>query len=190
VNLSSETDEKPATDASNEMRSRRFHWIYVLWALPVSLCALPLLPLALGWPLPHRLRSRWAVCDGALEVTSPALAWFLRGPWFRAITGGSGFAAATIGHVIVARDAQCLRDCRVHEHAHVRQCERWGPLFPFAYVLAGLYVAVKKQSFGAYYGDNPFEIEARRAEYETPTVSSDNFGSSGRGLAAREDGDD
>ncbi|MGL4234018.1 MAG: hypothetical protein ACRDAM_21805 [Casimicrobium sp.] len=151
--------ESPSTPAR-----RRHHWLYVLWALPVSLFALPLLPLALSWPLPRHLRATWTRCDGVLEVTSPALAWFLRGPWFRAITGGSGFAAATIGHVIVARDAHCMRGCRTHEHVHVRQCERWGALFPFAYVFAGLYVAIKKRDLNAYYWDNPFEVEARAAE--------------------------
>ena len=129
----------------------------VLWVLPVSLCALPLLPLAL-W------RASWRVCEGVLEITSPALAWFLHGPWFRAMSGGEGFAAATIGHVIVARDAQCMANCRVHEHLHVRQCERWGMLFPFAYVAAGLYAVLKAKNWGAYYWNNRFEREARAAE--------------------------
>ena len=129
----------------------------VLWVLPVSLCALPLLPLAL-W------RASWRVCDRVLEIESPALAWFLHAPWFRAMSGGEGFAAATIGHIIVARNAACLANCRVHEHVHVRQCERWGMLFPFAYVAAGLYAAAKARHWGAYYWDNRFEREARAAE--------------------------
>ena len=129
----------------------------VLWVLPVSLCALPLLPLAL-W------RAQWRVCDHVLEISSPALAWFLHGPWFRAMSGGEGFAAATIGHVIVARDVHCLDRCRVHEHAHVRQGERWGVLFPFAYVAAGLYAAIKSKHWRAYYWNNRFEREARAAE--------------------------
>jgi hypothetical protein len=157
VALSSETHEKTPVTASKATRSRRFAWIYVVWALPVSLFALPLLPLAI-------YRAKWRVCDGVLEVTSPALSWFLHGPWFRALSGGSGFAAATIGHVIVARDARCMDACRTHEHAHVRQVERWGPLFPFAYVVAGLWIAFKKRDWNAYYQDNPFEVEARDAE--------------------------
>ena len=47
---------------------------------------------------------------------------------------------------------------------HVRQCERWGPLFPFAYVGAGLYAALRARNFGAYYWNNPFRREARAAE--------------------------
>ncbi len=129
----------------------------LLWVLPVSLCALPLLPLAV-W------RATWRVCDGVLEISSPALSWFLQGPWFRVMSGGNGFAAATIGHVIVARNAGCLANCRVHEHVHVRQSERWGALFPVAYVVAGLCAAIKARHREAYYWDNPFEREARAAE--------------------------
>lgn len=123
--------------------------------------SIPLLPLAL-------YRGRWQLRNGALEVSAPALAWFLRGPWFRALTGGSGFAAATIGHVIVARDASALDQCRVHEHVHVRQCERWGALFPLAYIAQGLRAAWTALCIDAYYHDNPFEIEARKAETEHP----------------------
>jgi hypothetical protein len=165
VFLSSETDVKTHTTAPKATRSRRFAWIYVAWALPVSLLALPLLPLAIH-------RANWRICNGALEITSPALSWFLRGPWFRALAGGSGFAAATIGHVIVARDAHCMSACRTHERVHVRQCARWGPLFPFVYIAAGLWVALKKRNWNAYYQDNPFEIEARAAEICATTTGA------------------
>ena len=114
----------------------------ILWVAPVSLCALPLAPLAL-W------RAQWRIVNGVLEITSPGLSWFLHGPWFRAMSGGDGFAAATIGHVIVARNSACLDSCRVHEHVHVQQCERWGVLFPFAYVGAGLYAALRARRWSA-----------------------------------------
>ena len=80
------------------------------------------------------------------------------------MSGGDGFAAATIGHVIVARNSACLDSCRVHEHVHVQQCERWGVLFPFAYVGAGLYAALRARRWSAYYWNNRFEREARAAE--------------------------
>ena len=35
----------------------------------------------------------------------------------------------TLGHVILARDAECLARSRDHEMVHVRQFEGWGPLF-------------------------------------------------------------
>lgn len=129
----------------------------ILWVAPVSVFALPLLPLAF-W------RARWRIVDGVLEITSPALSWFLHGPWFRAMSGGEGFAAATIGHVIVARNDECMDRCRVHEHVHVRQCERWGALFPLAYISAGLYAALRARRWTAYYWNNHFEREARAAE--------------------------
>lgn len=129
----------------------------VVWVAPVSVFALPLLPLAL-W------RAQWRVNNGVLEIVSPALSWFLRGPWFRAMSGGEGFAAATIGHVIIARDSGCMDRCRVHEHVHVQQSQRWGALFPLAYVGAGLYAAWRARRWSAYYGDNRFEREARAAE--------------------------
>jgi hypothetical protein len=131
--------------------------IKLLWVLPVSVCALPILPLAV-W------RARWQVRTGVLEISSPALAWFLRGPWFRAMSGGEGFAAATIGHVIVARDGIAMDRCRLHEHAHVRQCERWGVFFPLVYMTAGLYAAFRARRWSAYYWNNRFEREARAAE--------------------------
>ncbi len=129
----------------------------ILWVAPVSLCALPLLPLGL-W------RAQWQITRGVLEITSPALSMFLHGPWFRAMSGGDGFAAATIGHDIVARNSTCMDNCRVHEHVHVRQCERWGVLFPFAYGGAGLYAALRARRWSAYYWNNRFECEARAAE--------------------------
>jgi len=129
----------------------------LLWVAPVSVFALLLVPFAL-W------HGRWRIVDGVLEISSPALAWFLQAPWFQAMSGGSGFAAATIGHVIVARDRACMNRCRVHEHVHVRQCERWGALFPLAYVIAGLHAAWRARRWSAYYWNNRFEREARAAE--------------------------
>lgn len=143
------------------MSSTLQFWATRLWAAPVTLCALPLLPLAL-W------HSNWRVNAGVVEVTSPALKWFLQGPWFRALSGGAGFSAATIGHVVIARNSACMTGCRAHEHAHVRQCERWGVLFPLAYVVAGLYAAFKARRLTAYYWDNAFEREARAAEDYLP----------------------
>jgi hypothetical protein len=161
------TDSEPAASQlppHTNMRGLSAHqraprWVYVVWALPVSMFALFLLPLAL-W------RAHWRVAGGALEITSPALGYFLRSGWARALSGGSGFAAATIGSVIVSGDEPALASCRTHERVHVRQCERWGPLFPIAYVAAGLWAALIRRDLRSYYWDNPFEIEARTAELE------------------------
>lgn len=72
----------------------------------------------------------------------------------------AGFAAMTLGHAIIGRDAQCLDHCREHELAHVRQAERWGGAFIPAYLVASAWA----WSHGKhYYIDNWFEVDARRA---------------------------
>lgn len=70
----------------------------------------------------------------------------------------SGFGAMTLGHVILGLDAVQLQALRPHEHAHVRQCERWGVFFLPAYALSGLWQAARGR--GAH-ADNAFERQAR-----------------------------
>ncbi len=70
------------------------------------------------------------------------------------------FSAMTLGHVIVGRDAWCLEFCRDHEQAHVRQVERWGPVFIPAYLLASVLAWRRGEH---YYRDNWFERDAQRA---------------------------
>jgi hypothetical protein len=68
-----------------------------------------------------------------------------------------GALALTIGHVVIGRDPSALDRTRAHERVHVRQYERWGPLFLLAYLgaSAGL-IAARRDP----YLDNPFEREA------------------------------
>lgn len=68
--------------------------------------------------------------------------------------------AITLGHVIIARNAAMADALRPHEHAHVRQYERWGVLFPLAYLAAGAWAHLQG---GCAYRDNCFEREARAA---------------------------
>lgn len=70
-----------------------------------------------------------------------------------------GFAAMTLGHVVIGRNLDCLDACRDHEMVHVRQVEMWGPLFIPAYLMASV-VAWRRN--GHYYIDNWFERDARR----------------------------
>ena len=65
--------------------------------------------------------------------------------------------AMTLGHTILGRTAAALDLARLHEMVHVRQYQRWGPLFVPVYLLAslGLWLAGKDA-----YRDNPFEREA------------------------------
>jgi hypothetical protein len=68
-----------------------------------------------------------------------------------------GGAAMTLGHIILARDQECLDRSRPHERVHVRQFERWGPLLLPLYVLAGW--DAWRRGLDAHL-DNPFEQEA------------------------------
>lgn len=71
----------------------------------------------------------------------------------------SGFAAMTLGHVILGRDEECLEYCREHEHVHVRQVERWGPFFIPAYLGSSVWQHLQGKRA---YQDNWFERDARR----------------------------
>lgn len=115
----------------------------MLWAAPNTLIGLALGLLLL--PLGARIRR----VGGALEIA--ALRQPPRRPW--------PFAAITFGHVILGTHAQALERLRAHEQVHVRQCERWGPLFLPAYLLAGAWQGLRGRDV---YRDNPFEVEARR----------------------------
>ncbi len=122
-----------------------------LWAAPATFAGLFLV--ALAW----QGGTRWRWHDGVLEVSSPRIAWWLGRAWH----GGSGFAAVTLGHVVLGRCEQTLARCRVHERAHVRQFERWGLLLLPAYLVAGVLARIKG---GDSYFDNHFEVQARAAE--------------------------
>ena len=72
---------------------------------------------------------------------------------------GLGIEAMALGHVILGRSSLVLDRYRPHELVHVRQAERWGPLFIPAYLLASLFAHF---TGGHFYHDNRFEVEAVR----------------------------
>ncbi len=63
----------------------------------------------------------------------------------------------TLGHTVLGRTAAALDMARPHELIHVRQYERWGPLFVPAYLLCSLVIWLRGKDA---YRDNPFEREA------------------------------
>lgn len=67
------------------------------------------------------------------------------------------FDALTLGHVVLARHAQAMDSLRAHERVHVKQYERWGPLFLPAYWACSLWLWLRGRH---WYRDNPFEKEA------------------------------
>lgn len=100
---------------------------------------------------------RWVRRDGALEVYGGFATALLR----KGIPFLGPAVALTLGHVILGRRPEDLEAFRAHEHAHVRQCEIWGPLFLPAYLSGSLWARLRGRHF---YRDNPFEVRAREAE--------------------------
>lgn len=94
--------------------------------------------------------------DGVLEVCGGGLAHVLP-----RLGIGVTPRAMALGHVVIAVDADPLDQTRAHERVHVRQFERWGPIFPFAYALTSV---VPLARGGDAYVDNVFEQDARAAE--------------------------
>jgi hypothetical protein len=118
--------------------------LYV-WAFPATAVGLLLVVLAL------LSGGRATVIQGVIEAHGGLVATLLR-RWLLIPA-----AALTLGHVILGRDATCLERSRRHEHVHVRQYERWGPLMLPIYLTASLVLYFR--GFDPYL-DNPFEREA------------------------------
>jgi hypothetical protein len=76
----------------------------------------------------------------------------------------------TLGHVILGVSGTTLEDIRLHEWVHVRQYDRWGPLFLPAYLLSS---AVLWLAGRDAYWENPFEVEAYAADRQRSNLSSD-----------------
>lgn len=70
------------------------------------------------------------------------------------------FSAMTLGHVILAVDRSALAQLGPHERVHVRQYERWGPLFLPAYALSSLLQLLRGRN---PYRENHFERQAYAA---------------------------
>jgi hypothetical protein len=118
-----------------------------LWASPNTL-------VGLAWALLARVTGGGgAVHTGVVEAHGGWVTPLLKRLPF--VKGGA--AAITIGHVVLAQNQAQLDRTRSHERVHVKQYERWGPLFTPAYVLAGLWQWAHGKD---PYRDNPFEVEA------------------------------
>jgi hypothetical protein len=127
------------------MKLRRI-WAYA-WAAPTTALGLMVVPVALV----SGGDARWV--DGVLEVYGGATRFLLA----RCTLLPGGASAMTLGHVVLGQDAAALEWSRSHERVHVRQCERWGPLFIPAYLLGSVLALLRG---GQAYRDNPFEREA------------------------------
>jgi hypothetical protein len=95
-----------------------------------------------------------SLVQGVLEVHGGLVTYLLTYglPWVR-----GGAAAMTLGHVVLGRNKYTLDRSRRHERVHVRQFERWGPLFIPLYLGASFVAWLRGRD---PYLDNPFEREA------------------------------
>ena len=126
-------------------------WRY-LWAAPATAVGLTLA--ALAWAFGATARG----VDGVLEVAGGALA-----RWVCSAPAPFGFVAITLGHVVLGQSHAVLARLRPHEHAHVRQYERWGPLFFLLYLGAS---GAELLRGNRPYWHNRFEREARAVHAE------------------------
>jgi hypothetical protein len=118
------------------------------WVLPVSCIGIVLIPFVIVSGGAVRIAA------GVIEAEGGILSFLLSRlrPHFT-------IDAMTIGHVIIGRNRESLMRCRCHERVHVRQYERWGPLFPPLYLLSSAAALVRGKD---PYRDNRFEQEAFR----------------------------
>lgn len=124
-----------------------------LWALPTTAVGLLFVPAALLSGGGVR------IVDGVIEVYGGLVASCLR--HCTPLRGGA--SAMTLGHVVLGRTRELLDFTRAHERVHVRQVERWGPLFIPAYLLLSALVYFRG---GRAYEDNPFEREAYALDHD------------------------
>ncbi|HET6881063.1 MAG TPA: hypothetical protein VFI31_12955 [Pirellulales bacterium] len=120
--------------------------LVLVWAAPASLLGLLLATAAMATG--GRVRRRGRV----LEIYG---GW--AGRFLEACPGGP--MAMTLGHTVIGRTTAALDLTRRHEFVHVRQYERWGPLFIPAYLVCSLWQWLAGRD---PYRDNPFEVEAFR----------------------------
>ncbi|WP_281874741.1 hypothetical protein [Geobacter hydrogenophilus] len=116
------------------------------WAAPASALGLLLAAVALC------LGATCRVVNGVVEVAGGR---FTR--LFPLLPRVFHFEAITFGHVVIGLDHSLLAHLRTHEHAHVRQYERWGLLLIPLYLGSS---AVQKLRGRNPYLNNRFEIEA------------------------------
>ena len=128
-----------------------------LWATPATL---------LGFALALLSGSRISLHTGVLEAEGRLLGWGLT--HLTLLRGG--VSAITFGHIVLGRSRAALDSTRAHERVHVRQYERWGPLFIPLYLTGSLWAAV----CGRHpYFDNPFEREAMAVDDSRATARPD-----------------
>lgn len=124
----------------------------ILWALPLTVAGLLFALPVFAWR------------GHAQLVRGRTAALLVRGPFADAVLSRHPFGAMTamaLGHVIIAEHQGLSSRVLMHELAHVRQAERWGIVFPFAYLASSAWAGMRGRDA---YWHNRFEIAARKAE--------------------------
>jgi hypothetical protein len=131
-----------------------------LWALPLTLCGLPLwlLMRLQMWFQGRPYKKNTVVAQSNIAQAAivfvafgePA-AWLLKHHPFGEMD------AMAIGCCVFARDAAALARTLPHELVHVEQALRWGVLFPLAYGLCSAWAWAHGR---CAYADNYFERQA------------------------------
>lgn len=142
------------------VRNRLWRFISYLWASPATFlgCFIGFLALCFG--------ATWQVVDGAVEVGGGRISSAVR-----LLPRVMRFEAITFGHIILGNNFPALETHRLHEHMHVRQYERWGPLFFPLYLGSSLLQLLRGLD---PHHDNHFERKAYRyAASAAPALSTD-----------------
>ncbi len=145
-----------------------------LWALPLTLCALPLwcgawvaqrithrLEYAQGVQKPiynsnHAVVQVFTTQSAIIFIAySPIIAWLLKHHPF------GEMQAVAVGCCVLAQDATMLERTLPHELVHVEQALRWGPVFPLAYASCSAWAYATGR---CAYADNYFEKQAQRCD--------------------------
>ena len=145
-----------ANCACRRLRLLRFATVVVryVWAAPYSAIGLAFGVAALLFGSSVRIQM------GVLEFGGGSA-----GKWVSRLPAPFAFSAITFGHVVLGIDHATLTVVRTHEHVHVRQYERWGPLFVPAYLFSSLVQLLRGRNF---YRDNYFEREAYAKSEPSP----------------------
>lgn len=128
-----------------------------LWALPISCVGILFLPFVLS------SGGTVSFVSGIIEAEGGILA-----PILSRICSCFPIDAITVGHVILGCSRESIIRCRVHERIHVRQFERWGPIFPFLYLASSAIAIMRGRD---PYRSNIFEQEAFSASEQDEVVS-------------------
>lgn len=137
--------EPPAEYARHHLLWQLFCW---LWASPASM--LGLLAGSVGLLTGGRVQR----IGPTLEFSGGAVTALMQSRLIRA-------RGMTLGHVILGVSETALESVRAHEWVHIRQYERWGPLFLPAYLLCSAVLWLRGRN---PYWENPFEVEAYDAD--------------------------